>query len=65
MAYEAQKDINGFLTLKQASELLGLHPNTLRKWDKSGYLKAIRIGRRGDRRYRKSDVVKILEEGNK
>jgi len=48
------------LTLKQASKLLNCHPNTLRAWDKSGYLKAIRIGKRGDRRYKKEDIDKIL-----
>ena len=48
------------LTLAQACELLQVHPNTLRKWDKKGYLKAIRIGTRGDRRYRKADVMKVM-----
>jgi excisionase family DNA binding protein len=49
------------LTLKQASDMLNCHPNTLRAWDKSGYLVAIRIGKRGDRRYRKEDILKLLE----
>jgi excisionase family DNA binding protein len=48
------------LTLKQASEMLNCHPNTLRAWDKSGYLVAIRIGNRGDRRYKKEDIMKII-----
>ncbi len=49
------------LTLSQASDLLQVHPNTLRAWDKKGYLKAIRIGSRGDRRFKKEDVMKIAE----
>ena len=49
------------LTLAQACEILQVHPNTLRAWDKKGYLKAVRIGSRGDRRYKKSDVMKIVE----
>lgn len=49
------------LTLSQASELLQVHPNTLRAWDKKGYLKAVRIGTRGDRRFKKEDVMKIVE----
>lgn len=49
------------LTLKQAAALLNCHPNTLRLWDKNGYLPAIRIGKRGDRRYKKSDILKILK----
>ncbi len=48
------------LTLKQACEILNCHPNTLRKWDNKGYLKAIRFGTRGDRRYRRGDIEKVL-----
>jgi putative resolvase len=51
------------LTLRQASELLQVHPNTLRNWDKRGILKSIRVGTRADRRYRKEDVMKLLQEG--
>ena len=53
------------LTLRQASELLNCHPNTLRAWDKKGYLVAVRFGTRGDRRYRKEDVMKLLERKGK
>lgn len=49
------------LTLKQACEVLNCHPNTLRKWDNKGFLKAIRFGSRGDRRYKKADILKILK----
>jgi DNA-binding transcriptional MerR regulator len=50
------------ITLAEASAILGLHPNTLRKWDNSGFLKAIRYGTRKDRRYRKSDIMKVLKQ---
>jgi len=49
------------LTLKEASEILKCHPNTLRQWDRDGVLKAIRFGKRQDRRYRKKDILKLLE----
>ncbi len=49
------------LTLQQASELLNCHPNTLRNWDNKGIIKAIRFGSRGDRRFKKSDVLKLLK----
>jgi len=29
----------------QASRILGVHPNTLRKWRKEGKIKAIKLGR--------------------
>lgn len=48
------------LTLTEASEILKVHPNTLRKWDKKGILKAVRFGQRGDRRYRKEDIEKLI-----
>jgi len=50
------------LTMKQACEVLNCHPNTLRNWDKDGTLVAIRFGKRGDRRYKKSDIEKLLNK---
>lgn len=49
------------LTLREACELLNCHPNTLRSWDNKGILKAIRFGRRSDRRYKKTDILKIIK----
>ncbi|HXF44042.1 MAG TPA: helix-turn-helix domain-containing protein [Candidatus Paceibacterota bacterium] len=49
------------LTLRQACELLNCHPNTLRNWDNKGILKAIRFGNRGDRRYRREDILGLLK----
>lgn len=50
------------LTLKEACELLNCHPNTLRSWDNKGILRAIRFGRRGDRRYNREDILKLLRK---
>jgi len=50
------------LTMKQVCELLNVHSNTLRNWDNKGVLKAIRFGSRKDRRYKKSDILKLIEE---
>ena len=52
-------EVEGLLTITEVSNLLKVHPNTLRLWDKKGVLKAIRFGIRGDRRYTKSDIEKI------
>lgn len=58
----SQKELPELLTLKQASELLQVHPNTLRNWDNNGTLKAVRIGGRNLRRYRKSDLDKFINK---
>ncbi|MBW4061010.1 helix-turn-helix domain-containing protein [Candidatus Saccharibacteria bacterium] len=51
-----------YLTIRQACELLQVHPNTLRSWDKKGVLKAHRIGVRGIRRYKREDLIKFMEK---
>lgn len=50
------------LTIQQAAELLGVHPNTMRNLDNKGELKAIRFGTRGDRRYLKEDIESYLKK---
>lgn len=61
----AKDDLPEFLTLSEVSNLLKVHENTLRNWDKNGTLKAIRIGGRKIRRWKKEDVLKFLEESSK
>lgn len=61
-------DISELLTLEEAGKILKVHPGTLRRWDKEGLLKAVRIGSRrgiGDRRYRKEDIENYLKKKNK
>lgn len=66
------EDINKsrLLKIKDAAHLLGVHPATLRRWDKEGRLKAVRIGSRshpnnpkmvGDRRYRLADLKELIK----
>ncbi len=50
------------LKLQQACEVLNCHPNTLRNWDNGGVLIAIRFGTRGDRRYKKKDIIKLINK---
>jgi len=52
------------LTLKEAAQILKVHANTLRLWDKSGVLKAIRIGVKKVRRYKKEDIEKFISHKN-
>lgn len=50
------------LKIRQAAEMLGVNPETLRRWDKSGKLKAIIISERGDRRYKKEDIERLVKK---
>ncbi len=60
-----KKELPEYLTLKEVTGLLKVHENTLRNWDREGRLKAIRIGGRNIRRWKKEDVLKFLEESSK
>lgn len=51
-----------YLRVSEASKLLGVHANTLRNWDKQGLLKPVRVGVRKERRYKREDVIKLLEQ---
>lgn len=53
-------EIPELLGLMETCELLKLHPNTLRQWDRKGILVALRFGVRKDRKYRKEDILKLL-----
>ncbi|MGH2462588.1 MAG: GAF domain-containing protein [Candidatus Limnocylindria bacterium] len=54
---------DALISVAQAAALLGVHPNTVRAWTESGRLAAWRINPRGDRRYRRADVERLLAEG--
>lgn len=49
------------LTLSQACEILNCHPNTLRNWENKGLIQCIRFGSRGDRRFKKEEVLKLIK----
>lgn len=49
------------LRIKEAAEMLGINPETLRRWDNQGRLQAVRMGKRKDRRYKLEDLKKIIE----
>jgi len=59
--------INAFITIKDASSILGVSKLTLRNWDKSGKLKAHRHPFNNYRVYKLEDIDKVLEmiESNK
>lgn len=58
-------EIEELLTIKQAAKILHVSPQTLRRWDDKGLLKAVRIGTRGDRRYHKKDIEEYISQNKK
>lgn len=52
------------LTVKEVARLLHIHSNTVRRWSDRGIIRAYRITRRGDRRFRREDIARFLAELN-
>ncbi len=53
---------NQMLTISEASRLLHIHTNTLRRWDEQGMLPSYRVGPRSDRRYRLPDLLDFAQK---
>lgn len=50
------------LTIREVAELFGVHQQTLRRWDEQGKLKAIRMGKLGHRKYKRSEIESLIEK---
>jgi excisionase family DNA binding protein len=50
------------LTIREAAELLGISIDTLRRWDESGKLPAIRAGEGSHRHYNKNDLELFIND---
>jgi len=61
----SKNQMGRMLTVREVSQLLHVHSNTLRRWSDQGIIKAYRIGPRGDRRFRAEDIAVLLLEENK
>ncbi len=53
-------DLPDLLTIAEVASLLRVSPLTIKRWGKKGKLPAIRINSRGDRRYKKEVVTRLL-----
>lgn len=53
--------IDRMLTTSEVAKILDVHINTVRRWSNQGSLTSYRIGSRGDRRFRRSDIDNILD----
>ena len=52
------KKMGEVITIQEAAKLLGVHRNTIRRWEKSGMIKSTRVGKRKDRRFNKNDLLR-------
>lgn len=60
-----QKSLNNqvpeLLTTKEVCRILGIHQDTLRKWEREKKIIPYRVGVRKDRRYLREDILKLIE----
>ena len=61
---EGSNRLEPLLTVREVAQLLHVHTNTVRRWSDHGLIRAYRISRRGDRRFRREDVARFLAELN-
>lgn len=54
----------GMLTANEVAHLLHVHPNTIRLWSNIGVLKAYRIGKRRNYRFRLGDIETFLRRNS-
>lgn len=53
-------DLPDLITIREVANLLRVSALTIKRWGKNGKLPAIRINSRGDRRYKKEVVLRLL-----
>jgi len=59
-AYTDHRSYRKLLTVGEAAAILSVHVNTLKRWDAGGILTAYRVGPRRDRRFHRTDVIRML-----
>lgn len=56
------KDMPELLSIGQVADIFSIHQDTLRNWEKEGILVPLRVGKRGDRKYRPQDIQAIVDK---
>ena len=60
----AGNQLGPLLTVREVAQLLHIHSNTVRRWSDRGIIRAYRISHRGDRRFKREDIIRFLAELN-
>jgi excisionase family DNA binding protein len=50
------------MSISGAAAILGLHPNTIRRWADEGLIPCFRLGPRQDRRFEQQSVMEIMNK---
>lgn len=59
-----RKEEQQLLNVQKAASFLGMSPNTIRIWAQTGKLKGIKVGTRGDWRFTKEELSKMIKKGD-
>jgi len=51
------------MSITSVAAMLGLHPNTIRRWADEGLIPCFRLGPRQDRRFDPRHVIEIMHNG--
>jgi type I restriction enzyme M protein len=65
ITYENMKktlNSKALLSIGEVSSIFGIHQDTLRNWEKKGLITPLRVGPRGDRKYRPEDIERIAND---
>jgi excisionase family DNA binding protein len=54
-------DPDPLLGIRDVANLFGVDISTIRRWERAGYLRSVRVGQRGHRRYHAKDIQELLE----
>ncbi len=60
IAVRSKPDGKAIMTCDEVAEFLRVHVSSVRRWSRSGKLRAYKVGGRGDWRYRQQDVLAFL-----
>ena len=60
----SDEHMDDMLTVSEVARLLHVHTNTLRRWSDKGRIIAYRINPRGDRRFKREEIARLLAEFN-